>query len=137
MITKLNEVVNHILHKNSCCSNSILHEEFHSCDFTENIWMKFFIQTNINVCVHKGFVKKNYHLKGNKNCVGDFVPKIHFVWLDGIKKRCPQNNIKCTPKKKTFSCSKCTNIVCFHIELKHGLLHVKEISIQKFSNLIQ
>jgi hypothetical protein len=41
------------------------------------------------------------------------------------------------PKKKTSSCPKCTTVMCFHIELKHGLLHVKEISIQKFNNLIQ
>jgi hypothetical protein len=28
---------------------STQYERFHSCDFTNNIWMRFFIQTNINV----------------------------------------------------------------------------------------
>jgi hypothetical protein len=38
------------------------------------------------------FVGKHYHLKSNKNCVGGFVLKIHFVFLktlDEMKENLP------------------------------------------------
>jgi hypothetical protein len=104
------------------CPISIIYEKFDSCDFTKNIWMRFFIQTNLNVWMHKSFLKKHYHLKDNKNYESRFVSKIHFQcfskhqmkWNENI---CPQNNTKCTRKTNTFSYLKCTIIVCFHLEI--------------------
>jgi hypothetical protein len=50
-------VLNHILDMSSL-SQSILYEEFHSCDFTKNKWMKFFIQTSVSVWIYKKFFEK-------------------------------------------------------------------------------
>jgi hypothetical protein len=64
------------------CPISILYEKFHSYDFMKNIWMRFFIQqAYINLWIHKSLLRKQYHLKGNKNCVWGFVSKIHFMWI--------------------------------------------------------
>ncbi len=45
------------------CPISMLYEEFHSSDFTNNILMRFFIQTSVSVWIHKFFLKKHYHWK--------------------------------------------------------------------------
>jgi len=76
------------------CPISIIYEKFHSCDFTKNIWMKFFIQTSVSVWIHNCFLKKQYHLKDNKNCERGLVSKIHFQHLKNIK----WNEKKSTPK---------------------------------------
>ncbi len=85
---------------------SILYEELYSCDFTKNIWMRFFIQINISVWIHKTFLKKHYHLKNNKNFEEGFVSKnpisLLLKMLDEMKNICPQNNIKCIKKQENF-----------------------------------
>jgi hypothetical protein len=85
------------------CPISIIYGEFHSYHFMKNIWMRFFIQTNINVWIHKSLLKKHYHLKGNKNFVGIFVSKIHFMCYQnarGNEKNLPPKIIQNAPQKK-------------------------------------
>jgi hypothetical protein len=43
--------------------------------------MKIFIQTSVNVWIHKNLFKKKNHLKDNKNCVGGFASKIYFIYI--------------------------------------------------------
>jgi len=89
------------------CPISILYEEFHSCDFTKNIWMKFFIQTSINVWKRNCFLKKHYHLRYNKNCEGRFVSKSIFSVFQNAKRNEKKTlkiiqNTKCTKKQIHF-----------------------------------
>jgi len=52
---------------------SIPYEKFHFYDFTKNIWMKFFIQTNITMLKKKVIEKNYFRLKDNKNNARGFV----------------------------------------------------------------
>ncbi len=70
IITKFDEVLNHILN-----IISIPCENFHSCNFTKNIWMKIFIQKIIIM------LKNYFQLKDNKKYVGGLYIKIHFTCL--------------------------------------------------------
>ncbi len=119
-LIKLDEVLNHILHMNSLSHvNSIWRIPF-MWFHKKTILMRFFIQTNINMWIHESSLKSHYHLKGNKNCVGRFVLKIHFMCLSKCKmkwkKNCPPKLYKIYPPKNTFSCLKCTTIVWFQFE---------------------
>jgi hypothetical protein len=67
---------------------------------------KFFIQTNINVLKKNILLKKYFHLKNDKNYVGGFWIKIHFIFLSKhymkSKKKFPQKISKYTQRQYYF-----------------------------------
>ncbi len=74
--------------------------------FMKSIWIKFFIQTNINVKIYKTLLKKHYHLKGN-NFLLRALCQIFILcvfqntrWSE--RKSTFKNNTKCTQKKFIF-----------------------------------
>jgi hypothetical protein len=89
------------------CPISIIYEEFYSCDFTKNIWMKFFIQINISVCnTYKFFCKNTIIWKITRIVREDLCPKSIFNVFRNARwngKKFPQNIIKCTKKLQFFA----------------------------------
>ncbi len=62
-------------------------------------------------------MKSYFHLKDNKNYVGDLCIKMNFFtfikMLYEIKKKFPQNNTKHTKKKTHFIAQQGTLVLCF------------------------
>jgi hypothetical protein len=67
------------------CPISILYEAFHSCDFTKNIWIRFFIQTSVNVWIHESFLKKIIIWKITRIVRGDLCQKFIFSVFQNVK----------------------------------------------------
>jgi hypothetical protein len=71
------------------------HLSYIEYDFTKKHIDKFFIQMNISVLKKNSLLKIYFHLKDDKNYVGQFCIKIHFICLSKgkmkILKNCTQN----------------------------------------------
>jgi hypothetical protein len=116
MTTKLDEIFNHILDMNSLSHFTFIWK-VPFIWFHENIQMRFFIQTNVNVWMHNFFWKNTIIWKVTKNVLEALCQKSILCVFQNVR----WNERKSTPQITQnafqmffFSCPKCTTVARFH-----------------------